>query len=61
MFFVPNRAKNTLATHTSSMGKALGRKFVTRLITMKKAGESWTLADAGDEDAVTGIGVWRIE
>lgn len=61
MFFVPNKTKNSLATHTSAMGKRLKRKFITRLIAMQETDDGWVLADANSEDAVRGIGVWRIE
>ena len=61
MFFVPNKTKYTLSTHTSSMGKRLKRRFVTRLITMKETAEGWVLSNADDDGAVPGVGVWRIE
>jgi hypothetical protein len=34
MFFVPEKKKNTLATHASIVGKRLKRQFVTRLLWM---------------------------
>jgi hypothetical protein len=62
MFFVPNKSKNTLATHVSTTGKSLGRKFATQLITMTRTRDgSWELCDATHPSAVTGIGVWRTE
>lgn len=73
MFFIPNKEKNTLSTHTSTIGKKLERKFSTRLTYMKfvnEAGEPvalddeagyWVAAKEGDEGAVLGIGVWRVE
>lgn len=62
MFFVPNRSKNNLMSHTSRMGRKLGRKFATRLVYMAPDGKGgWVLADEGEDDAVLGIGVWRTE
>ncbi len=59
MFFVPDKKKNTLATHASTTGKALGRKFSTRLTFMKQTDDGWVSCDPDDEDAVRGVGVWR--
>ena len=59
MFFVPDREKNNLAAHTSTMGKKLKRKFVTRLTHMCEEKESWVSCDPSEENAVMGIGVWR--
>ena len=73
MFFIPNKEKNTLSTHTSTIGKKLDRKFSTRLTYMKfvnEAGEPvaldsdtgyWIASKEGEEGAVLGIGVWRVE
>lgn len=62
MFFVPNKPKNTLATHASTVGKALGCKFVTRLTHMVQGRDgTWKPANPGDPKAVSGIGVWRTE
>jgi len=61
MFFVPNKTKNTLATHASTVGKALDRKFVTRLAYMaatKRGG--WDQATHETPGAVLGVGVWRV-
>lgn len=60
MFFVPNKTKNTLATHVSTVGKKLSRRFTTRLVTMARGEDGWELCDAADKGAVTGIGVWRV-
>ena len=60
MFFVPGKQKNTLATHVSTVGKALGRKFVTRLTHMVETLDGWQPADADTPKAVLGVGVWRI-
>lgn len=62
MFFVPSKTKNTLATHVSTVGKRLGRKFNTRMITMYQTRNgSWELCEADHPSAVLGIGVWRAE
>jgi hypothetical protein len=62
MFFVPHKTKNTLATHVSTTGKTLGRRFTTRMITMAQTRDgSWELCDNKHPSAVTGIGVWRTE
>jgi thymidine phosphorylase len=61
MFFVPNKTKNTLATHASTVGRKLGRKFETRLTHMNEVKGQWVPCDADAKDAVTGIGVWRTE
>lgn len=61
MFFVPGKAKNTLTTHTSTVGKKLGRKFITRLTYMVETLEGWQQAGPDDEGAIQGIGVWRTE
>lgn len=61
MFFVPHKTKNTLATHTSTVGKKLGRKFATRLVWMLETAEGWHGPVEPQPDAVQGIGVWRVE
>ena len=61
MFFVPNKAKNTLSNHASTVGKSLSRKFVTRLTWMTQTIEGWLPAEKGAEGAIQGIGVWRVE
>lgn len=61
MFFVPNRPRNTLATHVSTVGKQLGRKFSTRMVKMVETEAGWELAKDDDPNAVVGIGVWRVE
>lgn len=58
-FFVPNRTKNTLATHASTVGKQLGRKFVTRLHYAYETEEGWEPCTKETDGAVLGIGVWR--
>ena len=59
-FFVPNRTKNTLSSHASTIGVRLQCKFVTRLTFAKvNAKSDWTLCAEGDKDAVLGIGCWR--
>lgn len=61
-FFVPDREKNTLSTHASTVGKKLGFKFETRLCWMKKdKAEGWLPAEEGERGAHQGIGVWRVE
>lgn len=60
MFFVPHKTKNTLATHVSTVGKKLDRKFTTRLITMVRSEDGWELCDPAVKGAVMGIGVWRV-
>ncbi len=62
MFFVPERTKNRLTTHASTVGKQLGRSFRTRLLymTADEAG-NWVPATKDTPGAVIGIGVWRDE
>ena len=60
-FFVPNKEKNTMVTHTATVGKKLGVKFTTRLLHMRESLEGWTECGATDEGAVLGVGVWRSE
>lgn len=59
MFFVPNRDKNNLTTHASTVGKKLGRKFATRLVYMTDVSGEWETCDKEAKGAVQGIGVWR--
>ena len=54
MFFVPHKNKNTLSTHASVVGKRLGFKFSTRMVTL-----DGVMIDGVKTDDVTGIGVWR--
>lgn len=61
MFFVPEKTRNTLAPHASTMGKELSRKFVTRLLFMSKKNGDWEACDPNDKGAVLGVGVWRIK
>lgn len=60
MFFIPHRKKNNISTHTSTVGKLLNRKFVTRLTFMKQKNHGWVLCNQDAEGAVQGIGVWRV-
>lgn len=60
MFFIPHRTKNNLSTHTSTVGKLLKRKFVTRLTHMVQKNHGWVLCSADTSGAVLGIGVWRV-
>ncbi len=61
MFFIPDRAKNTFATHASMVGKQMGRKFSTRMMYMKdpKNKGHWVECEQSDPKAVLGIGVFR--
>jgi len=59
-FFVPNKQKNTLTTYASEQGRALKRKFSTKLTWMtRNEDDEWELAEPNAEGAVLGIGVWR--
>ena len=60
MFFVPDRPENNLMTHTSNMGKKLGRKFQTRHKWARKINDRWVFCNEGDEGAVLGIAVHRL-
>lgn len=59
MFFVPAKRTNTLATQASTAGKALERKFTTRLMHMRETLEGWEPCDPDHPSAVVGVGVWR--
>jgi hypothetical protein len=62
MFFIPNKAKNTLSSYISTIGKKLGCKFSSRVLTMKQDRKGlWAPCPATDPDAVQGVGVWRLE
>lgn len=61
MFFIPNKSKNTFTTQTSTAGKLLGRKFVTRLTRMVLTEDGWEPCEADDPDGVQGIGCWRVK
>jgi hypothetical protein len=60
MFFVPNRDRNALSSHVSTAGKKIGRKFATRLTYMHKTEDGWKPCEPDAENAVLGIGVWRV-
>lgn len=60
-FFIPNKSKNTISTHTSTMSKQLNCKFTTRMVYLKQVADEWVLAEKGEEGASLGIGVWRTE
>lgn len=60
MFFVPNKTRNTLTTHVSTVGKSLNRKFTTRLTYMVESLDGWTQATKDTPNAIQGIGVWRV-
>jgi hypothetical protein len=61
-FFVPNKEKNTLSSHASAAGRKLKRKFLTRLThATPNTHGGWDLCHVDAENAVQGIGVWRIE
>ncbi len=61
MFFVPGKAKNTLATHVSTVGAQLGRKYGTRVLYMRETIEGWKPCEPDEDGAVIGVGVWRTE
>lgn len=61
MFFIPNRTKNNISTHASTVGKLLKRKFATRLTYMVQKNHGWVLCSPDAKDAVQGIGVWRVK
>lgn len=59
-FFIPGKARNTLSTHNSNVGKKLGRKFRAKVCYMRKDEDgAWELCEATDTGAVLGLGVWR--
>jgi hypothetical protein len=69
-FFVPNRVRNNLVQYMSKMGRALGRKFTTRLIWLRpvkaisaegKKITTWEECTETHPKAVRGIGVWRVQ
>ena len=60
-FFLPFRETNNMMQYASTMGSKLGRKFSTRLTTMRETVEGFVPCDADHENAITGIGVWRTE
>lgn len=60
-FFVPDKTKNTLSTHASTVGKKLGMKFETRLCWMKRVDKEWVPCEETERGAHQGIGVWRME
>lgn len=60
MFFVPNKDKNTLTTHASTVGKKLNRKFKTRMVHMHRQDDEWEFCEADTKGAVQGIAVWRV-
>jgi hypothetical protein len=61
MFFIPNKIRNTMSTHASTVGKKLGKRFTTRLTTMVETSTGWKPCDPDYAGAVIGIGVWRVE
>lgn len=61
MFFVPNKTRNTMSTHASTVGKKLGKKFATRLTTMVETSTGWKPCAPGYPGAVVGVGVWRVK
>lgn len=61
MFFVPNRERNTLATHASTVSKKLGKRFTTRLTHMLETSSGWVPCEPEHPKAVLGIGVWRTQ
>lgn len=62
MFFVPDKDRNTLAPHASTVGRELKRKFTTRLLYMRQLKNgSWEQCEPTDTGANLGVGVWRVE
>ncbi len=59
MFFVPSRTTNTLMNLASREGRALGRKFSTRLCWMRSTPQGWVECLPDADGAVQGIGTWR--
>lgn len=58
-FLVPHRQMHAMCTYVSRVGKAMGRKFTVRTVTMKQVKDTWQQCEATDPKAVTGVGVWR--
>jgi hypothetical protein len=61
MFFVPDANRKTLASHANASGRKLGMKFSVRTVFMHAVDTDWVPAEAGDEHAVTGVGIWRVK
>lgn len=57
----PNQRRASVTTHTSTIGKKLGRCFQTRSCPVKPNGKpgGWMQAVDGEKGAVPGVGVWR--
>ena len=60
-FFVANKQSNTIVPYVSERGRTLGRKFTTRLEWMRREGKRWVKATKGEDGAVQGVGVYRVE
>jgi len=60
-FFIPFREENNMMQYASTMGAKHGKKFSTRLTTMRETIEGFVPCDSGHENAIKGIGIWRIE
>lgn len=61
MFFIPKKEKNTLMSQASTVGKKLGRKFLTRMAYMANVDGNWLPCTPQAPDAIIGIAVWRTE
>jgi hypothetical protein len=60
-FFFSPREKNTLVSTASAYTRRTGRVFVTRMVHARRINDEWGLCAPGDEGAVIGVGVWRIQ
>jgi hypothetical protein len=60
-FFVPHKTTNTMMAYASTVGRQMGKKFSTRLCTMKEQVDGWILCEDADPYAIRGIGIWRLK
>lgn len=58
-FFLPDRPANNMTVLASRTGRKLGKKFRTRLTTMRETIEGWQPCEEFKTGAVWGVGVWR--
>jgi hypothetical protein len=58
-FFIPHRNRNTMHAYVYARGRALEKRFVSRLCYMRETTRGWRPCLHNLPDAVLGIGVWR--
>jgi hypothetical protein len=60
-FFVPNKQRDSIRTYFSVLGRQHGVKLRSEQIHARKTDTGWEPCPEDTPQAVSGVGVWRVE